>query len=160
MMGHAGARDGGVGVADDNVGFAGDDFAVVVTGAVELPLPGDGGATSVEGRKEPLFPSALILVGESNIEEVQLDDVVTLAFRFKTKSCIVPFVLLLNQSTWRTCCSTDWSAWWMSLTTSTTPSGIAVTTERATLMSRNCGECTYDNGAGQVMVVVWWGRNK
>lgn len=50
---HAGARDGGAGEADGDVGIAGDDLAVAVAGAVELPFSGDGGAASVERGEEP-----------------------------------------------------------------------------------------------------------
>jgi len=50
---HAGARDGGAGKADGDVGIAGDDLAVAVAGAVELPFSGDGGTASVEGGEEP-----------------------------------------------------------------------------------------------------------
>ncbi|WVZ09243.1 hypothetical protein V8G54_013773 [Vigna mungo] len=91
----SGARGGGAGEANSDVRFTSDDFAVAVTSAVELPFLDAGGTASVKGGEEPSFPGALILVEESNIEEVQLDDVVTLAFRFETKTCIVPSALLL-----------------------------------------------------------------
>lgn len=71
-------------------------------GAAELPFPGDGGAASVEDREEPPFPGALILGGERNSGEVQLDDVVTLAFRFETKSCIIPSALPLCLTVFKT----------------------------------------------------------
>ncbi|WVY91411.1 hypothetical protein V8G54_036925 [Vigna mungo] len=79
----------------NSVGFTSDDFVVAVTGAVELSFLDAGGAASVKGGEEPSFLGAVILARESNIEEVQLDDVVTLAFRFETKTCIVPSTLLL-----------------------------------------------------------------
>ncbi|WVY92848.1 hypothetical protein V8G54_031936 [Vigna mungo] len=165
-MNFSGARGGGAGEADGDVGFAGDDLAAAVTGPVELPFPGDGDAASVEGGEESPFPVALILGGERNNGEVQLDEVVTLAFRFECKSCIVPYAPLLCLTVFKTKQHGERVAVRLEPmvdelddldhTISINVRGIAATTKLATLMSRNCGECPYDNGAGHVMVMVRW----
>ncbi|KOM53816.1 hypothetical protein LR48_Vigan09g247500 [Vigna angularis] len=120
-------RGCGAGEEDGDVGFAGDDLAVAVTGAVELPFPGDEGAASVEGGEEPPFPGALILAGESNIGEVQLDDVVTLAFSNMANVLQYRLERMVDELD-------D-----LDNTIAINVRGIAATTKRATLMSRNCG---------------------